>query len=390
MVNRWRFFWCLVCFLSMFSALKGALPLRSAAEAGMNGTTLANIDRVVDEAIAHEFMPGAVVLVGHKGRIVYHKAFGIKRAEPTLAPMLLDTLFDVASLTKPVVTAVLVMKLVEQGYVCLSDSIALYLPAFDVPDKKMITIQQLLTHRAGFPAELAIAPCGEGKEKVLQFLVHQKLAYLPGSSYIYTCQGFFVLQLLVEKMLGIPLDVAAHRLIFQPLHMNDTCFCPQSVLFDRIAPTQCVDGTLLQGIVHDPAARALGGVSGNAGLFTTAADLAIFCQMMLNGGIYQDVRILSPASVRRMTLVGDTPFDCARGLGWEINSPRAFVARGELFPVGTSYGHTGFTGVSLWLDPTSQTFVIFLSSRLYPDGKGNLQNLRSKIATIVAASVMTE
>lgn len=190
--------------------------------------------------------------------------------------------------------------------------------------------------------------------------------------------------------MGISLDVAARNFIFEPLHMYDTCFCPPPTWCERIAPTQRVAGVLLHGVVHDPAARALGGVAGNAGIFSTAVDLAIFCQMMLNGGVYHGVRILSEAAVRLMTSAGATPFDQARGLGWEINSPRAFVARGDLFPVGTSYGHTGFTGVSLWLDPTSETFVIFLSNRLYPDGKGDLKDVRSKVATIVAALVATE
>lgn len=348
---------------------------------------LTQIDSAVNDAIAKKWMPGAVVLVGNKGNVVYHKAFGIKNAEPVPVPMTCDTVFDVASLTKPVVTAVLMMKLVEQGLVCLSDPVALYLPDFDVPDKKMITLEHLLTHRAGFAADLAVAPCSQGKEKVLQFLAQQKLAYVPGTSYIYSCQGYFVLQQVIEKILKTTLDVAARTLIFEPLCMKDSCFCPGNELLGRIAPTERVAGILLHGVVHDPAARTLGGVLGNAGLFTTAADLAIFCQMMLDGGAYHDVRILSEASVKRMTSAGSTPFDCARGLGWEINSPRAFLARGDLFPVGTSYGHTGFTGTSLWLDPTSQTYVVFLSNRLYPDGKGNLQNLRSKIATIVAASI---
>ena len=365
-----------------------ALPTATPAEVGMNGERLAVIDDIVTQAIEQKLTPGAVVLVGHAGRVVYHKAFGMRCVEPALLPMTLDTLFDVASLTKPLVTAPLLMMLVEQGLVKLTATVAQYLPEFDVPDKKMITLEQLLTHRAGLPPELSLAPCAQGRAACVQFLARQPLAYAPGTSYIYTCQGFFLLQMVIEKILGTTLDVAARTLIFEPLHMHDTCFCPGAAVIERCAPCDHAAGVLLRGIVHDPAARALGGVSGNAGVFSTAADVAIFCQMMLNEGEYHGVRILNRETVQCMTSAGATPPACARGLGWEINSPRAFVARGDVFSVGTSYGHTGFTGVSLWLDPTTQTFVIFLSNRLHPDGKGDLKDVRSKVATIVAASIM--
>ncbi len=356
------------------------------------------IDDAVNRAIERKQTPGAVVLVGHKGRIIYHKAFGIKIAEPEPVAMTLDTIFDIASLTKPMVTALLAVKIIEMGRLQLSDPIAKYLPEFNVPDKKEITLEQILTHRAGFSADLACAPCGEGKDACVKFIAQRPLIFAPGTQYLYACQGFFVLGVVVEKIMGKLLDVLAQEYIFVPLRMADTSFCPGPVFKDRIAPTEKVDGVLLHGVVHDPAVRALGGVAGNAGVFSTAADLAIFCQMMLNGGIYNGVRILDEATVKQMTSFREVqegtacvkcPFNQARGLGWDINTKQSF-ARGDLFPVGTSYGHTGFTGVSLWLDPASQTFVIFLSNRLYPDGKGDVKEVRSKIATIVAELQMNK
>jgi len=354
------------------------------------------IEPLVREAIADRKLPGAVVLVGRGDRILYQKAIGNRAVTPSVEPMTLDTIFDLASLTKVVATTTSVMMLVEQGRIRLSDRVASYVPGFERYGKGDITIRQLLTHVSGLRPDVDLAELWMGYETAIALAVDEVPTSRPGERFVYSDINFFLLGDIVQRVSGMPLDRFARERIFEPLGMRDTSFNPSSSLASRIAPTEsCTrfgwpcqgpDMAMLRGVVHDPTARRMGGVAGHAGLFSTAADLAIFCRMLLGGGALQSTRILSPLAVEKMTSAATPDLEPnTRGLGWDIDS--AFSSnRGELLPVG-SFGHTGFTGTSIWIDPSTGMFVIFLSNRVHPDGKGDVTPLRARVATVAATAV---
>ncbi|HXG67532.1 MAG TPA: exo-beta-N-acetylmuramidase NamZ domain-containing protein [Blastocatellia bacterium] len=372
---------------------------------GMAGERLARLDGAVKAAIDAGETPGAVVLVGRKGRVVYRKAFGNRALQPQREPMTLDTIFDVASLTKVVATATSIMILVERGQISLADRVARYIPEFGKFGKETVTIEQLLTHRAGFVPDNEIADYVGVKVRPLELIYDLRPIYEPGTRFVYSDVGYIVAGELIRRVSGKPLDEFAKENIFAPLGMKDTFFRPLSVVSGplsengnqrttdngqrttgRIAPTEQREGRWMRGEVHDPRSYEMGGVAGHAGLFSTADDLAVFCQMILNKGEYGGVRILAPYTIERMVSAHSLPTSQMRGIGWDVNT--SFSAnRGDLFPVGT-FGHTGFTGTSLWLDPASETFVILLTNRVHPDGKGNVTGLRSAVASIVAGSII--
>ncbi len=361
------------------------LPMVSPETVGMSARHLAYIEEIVQEAIARRELPGAVILVARQGRIVYWRAFGYRAVEPERIPMTRDTVFDLASLTKVVATATSVMILVERGAIRLGDPVARYIPEFAQNGKERITIEQLLLHRGGLIADNDLADYRDGPEKAMERIYALGTVAEPGTRFIYSDVGYIVLGELVRRVSGQRLDDFARENIFRPLGMTETTFTPSGALRQRCAPTERREGRWLQGEVHDPRAHALGGVAGHAGLFSTARDLAIYCQMILNGGEFRGVRILSPLSVRRMVEGRGLPFPEMRGLGWDINTGYS-SNRGDLFPIG-SFGHTGFTGTSFWIDPMSQTFVLFLSNRVHPDGRGEVTSLRGRVASIVAAAI---
>lgn len=354
---------------------------------------LAPIAAVVEEAISKGKCPGAVVLVGHEGRVVYRKAFGHRAVVPEKLPMTVDTIFDLASLTKVIATTTAVMQLVEQGKIRLEDPVAEYWPEFKANGKEHITVRELLTHYSGLRPDLDLKPEWSGYETALKMIIAEKPIAPPGTRFIYSDINFETLGELVRRVSGTPLDVYCAEHIFQPLGMKDTSFKPSASFRPRIAPTQYQHGEagkMLWGEVHDPTAYNMGGVAGHAGLFSTADDLSTFAQMLLNRGSLaaggRAARILSPLTVEKMTMPSTPPNKMAlRGLGWDIDSPFA-TSRGELFPIG-SFGHTGWTGASIWIDPTSATYVILLTNRVHPDGKGDVIALRAKIATLVAAAL---
>jgi uncharacterized protein YbbC (DUF1343 family)/CubicO group peptidase (beta-lactamase class C family) len=376
-------------------------PPRSPAAAGAPGAPgfdsgrLAAIDGLVEDGIRAKQLPGAVVLVGHGDRIVYRKAYGNRASEPAAEPMTADTIFDVASLTKVVATTSSVMLLVERGRIRLNDRVATHIPGFERYGKQDITIRHLLTHVSGLRPDLDLNVPFDGYAKAIELAMDEVPESPPGARFVYSDINFFLLGEIVRRVSGEPLDEFARRQIFEPLGMKETMFKPPLALQPRIAPTERCDplawpcntpgAPMLRGIVHDPTARRMQGVAGHAGLFSTAADLARFCRALLHGGELDGARVFAPLTVARM-IEPASPEDHRnqRALGWDVDS--SFSAnRGELLPVG-SFGHTGFTGTSLWIDPATQLFVVFLSNRVHPNGQGDVTALRARVATAAAAA----
>ena len=345
---------------------------------------LAAMDAAVADTIAANKIPGGVLWVERAGES-YSRAYGQRTVVPTPEPLTADTIYDSASLTKVVATTTAVMQLVERGRLELDAPVARYLPAFAAHGKDAVTVRQLLTHHSGLRAGLPRTPAWSGYAAAIERACAEKFVGVPGGTFLYSDINFIVLGELVRIASGLPLDAYAAKEIFLPLGLGDTGFSPAATKLDRIAPTELTAGTMLRGVVHDPTARAMDGVAGHAGLFTTASDLARFCRMLLGGGQLDGVRILSAASVAEMTRV-QTDGSNRRGLGWDLDSSFS-GPRGRWFPAGTSYGHTGFTGTSLWLDPSTQTFVLFLSNRVHPDGKGDTGPLRRTLGTLAAEAV---
>lgn len=329
---------------------------------------------------------GVVIAVGRNGFLVDERAVGNRTVGENAESMTADTIFDMASLTKPIATATCVMKLIERGEVRLEDPITKFFPELDRHGKRAITVEMLLRHRTGLIPDNPIGDYAEGPARAWEKIADLRLTATPGDRFVYSDVNYIILGKLVEKVAGLTLDKAAAAWVFEPLGMTDTGFLPGDKA--RCAPTEPFEGEMLRGTVHDPRARALGGVAGHAGLFSTANDLAKYAQMILNEGVGANgKRILSPLTVRLMTDPGDTPPRQRRGLGWDVETSFS-SPRGALFGP-RSFGHTGFTGTSIWIDPDSKTYVIVLTSRLYPDGKGGSPTaLRNKVATAVAASVL--
>lgn len=343
---------------------------------------LSVLDAIVGDAIHDDQMPGAVLLVWHNGQVIYRKAFGNRALVPRREAMTLDTIFDIASLTKVVATTTAVMQLVQKGDLRLNDPVSKYLSEFAQNGKEDITVRNLLTHFSGLRADIDLTPRWEGRDAALRLAFAETPAYPPGSRFLYSDTNFVVLGALVEKLSGTTLDAYCARRIFAPLHMTHTRFLPPPAWRRKIAPTEYDDqGKMLRGVVHDPRARLMGGVAGHAGVFSTADDLAKFALALLNGSA-----VLSKEMTDKMTTPQQPPTATVlRGFGWDIDSPFS-SNRGDFLPVG-SFGHTGFTGTSIWIDPTTRTFIILLANAVHPRGKGSAVALRSKVATAVAASL---
>jgi len=339
------------------------------------------LDSVVEQAIQNHEVPGAVLLVGHDGHVIYRKAFGNSSLEPTRAPMAIDTIFDIASLTKVVATTTAVMQLVDQGRVRLNDPVVKYIPEFGQNDKSDITVRDLLTHHSGLAPDLDLVHPWTGRDVAFQMAFASMPIAPPGARFVYSDVNFIVLGALVERVSGISLDSYCAQDIFVPLGMSHTRFRPPAEWLRQIAPTEYDEhGQMLHGVVHDPTARRMGGVAGHAGVFSAADDLAKFAQFLLDGG-----PVLSPLAIQKMTSPQQPPTSPAiRGFGWDIDSPLS-SNRGELLPVG-SFGHTGFTGTSLWIDPSTRTYIILLTNAVHPRG-GKAISLRAKVATAVAAAI---
>lgn len=333
------------------------------------------IDAAAHGAISRGEVPGVVVAVVHGGRVTLQKAYGLRSKEPDERPMTVDTVFDLASLTKVVATAPSVMLLVEQGKIRLGDPVARYLPSFAKNGKERVTVEQLLLHTSGLVADNALADYRAGRAAALASIDALPLMSQPGERTTYSDVGFIVLAEIVERVSGQPLDTFARERFYAPLGMRDTGFVPSAALSGRAAPTEKRDGVMLRGQVHDPRAHLLGGVAGHAGLFSTAPDLARFVGLLLARGEHEGRAILAPATVARMTAPHELPNGARRTLGWDVRPG---------FLGGTGFGHTGFTGTSLWIDPGTDTAIVLLTSRLHPDGKGDVSRLRREVAGAVA------
>jgi len=351
---------------------------------GQNAETanFAAVDEVMNSAVSRGTIPGGVVLIGHDGRVVYRKAFGMRSLEPTREAMTAETIFDIASLTKCVATATSVMKLVEEGKIRINDPVNAYLPEFGKNGKESITIRELMTHFSGLPADLDLKAAWRGREAAYRMTMEEKPEFSPGSRFQYSDINFETLGFVVEKVSGLSLDEYAARNIFEPLGMSTTRFLPPAQWRGRIAPTEYDENhQMMRGTVHDPTARRMGGVAGHAGVFSTADDLAKFAQAMLTGS-----GMLSRLTVEKMTTPQQPPTaPVLRGLGWDIDSPFS-SNRGEFLPVG-SFGHTGYTGTSLWIDPVTQSYVIILTNAVHPRGGKSLASLRSRVASVAAQSL---
>ena len=341
---------------------------------------LAALDEAIVQAIASHQMPGAVLWLEHGGTN-YHKAYGERALFPVAEPMTEDTIFDAASLTKVIATTPAIMLLAQRGLVKIDAPVQDYIEEFRRDGKDGITVRHLLTHTSGLRAGLSPRP--DGWRSAIQMACQEKVTNAPGTFFRYSDINFILLGELVRRVSGEPLQQFTQEQIYRPLGMKDTRFMPWDADKPRIAPTER-DGTngWLRGVVHDPTARRMAGVAGHAGLFTTAADLARFARMMLNLGELDGVRLFRPEIVSAMTAVqSPAEVTAKRGFGWDIDT--GYSRRGDIFPLG-SYGHTGFTGTALWIDPYSKTFWILLSNRVHPDGQGNITALQKNLSSLAA------
>ena len=354
-------------------------------DAARPGAAFSGIADAVLGEIAAGHTPGAVILVGQRGKAVFRQAFGNQMLEPQ-QPMTVGTVFDLASLTKVVATAPAILQLADQGRLRLDDPVAQHWPEFGRNGKAAITLRQLLTHFSGLRIGMDDSQPWSGRDGALQVIADGRPVAQPGSRFSYSDVDFIVLGEVVRRVSGLDLDAYAARHIFAPLGMRDTGFNPGPGLRDRIAPSDVVQGQLRWGQVQDPIAWRMGGVAGHAGLFSTADDLALFATMIGNGGVAGSTRILSPGAVRAMTSPQGPPSSpVLRGLGWDIRS--AYSDDFSPWFSGTSFGHTGYTGTSLWIDPALQGFEIILTNRLHPDGRGQVRALRSRVSQLAAAAL---
>lgn len=354
----------------------------------MRSDRLERIDRIVAEGLRRKLMPGCVVLVARKQRIVWLKAYGAKRLKPNREPMTVDTVFDMASITKPMATATSVMKLVEDGKIALDAPVAKYIPEFGANGKEKVTVLQLLTHQGGLIPDNSIRDYNDGPEEAFRRIYNLKFYVQPGTKFVYTDVGFIVLADLVKRVSGEDVNAFSHRQVFGPLGMSETGYRPSPDLSKRAAPTEQRDGKWMQGEVHDPRAFRLGGIAGHAGLFSTAEDIAIYAAMMKNEGSLNGLRILKPETVQKMTAAYEIAGGTKRGLGWDKRSGYSYNS-GDLMS-DAAFGHGGFTGTVLWMDPVSDLTFVFLSNRVHPDGKGSVNRLAGRIATVAIAAIQDE
>ncbi len=351
----------LIAAVAMIAAADGGLPVAAPSAVGMSAKRLETIDRVVTRGIKAGGFPGAAVVVGRKGSAVWEKGFGrIDWATSSSRVSATETIYDLASLTKVIGTTTAVMILYDEGRIKLDAPVVTYLPEFTGGYKDSVTVRQLLEHRSGLPADRDLWRMAHSPAEARQIVLEAPLECKPGQCYIYSDLGAITLGMMVERVTGQGLDVFLHERVFAPLGMVNTFFKPADSVKSRVAPTEVSPprGYPLQGEVHDENAYALGGVAGHAGLFSTASDLSIFAQMILEGGEYKGVRIVSDSAVKLFT----TRAAGSRALGWAMADGQWGSGR---FMSEGSFGHVGYTGTSLWIDPEREMFVILLTNRVH-------------------------
>ncbi len=373
-----------VLCLLIAKPVAAGLPRSEPEAVGLDAQRLQRIDEIVAEGLAEKKMPGCVVCVGRHGKIAFLKAYGQKQLQPSEMPMTTDTVFDMASITKPVATATSVMLLIERGQLRLSDKVASLIPEFAANDKEPITIHDLLIHHSGLLPDNAIADYQDGAETALRKICELTLQAPTGTKFIYSDVNYILLGEIIRRVSGKTVHEFSRDNIFAPLEMLATGYLPNAELCAKAAPTEQRDGHWMQGEVHDPRAFKLGGVAGHAGLFSTAEDIANYSQMMLRRGDFGGVRVLAPTTVARMTR-GDRVSNGLRGLGWDKRTGYS-INRGDLLS-DSAFGHGGFTGTVLWIDPDLDLFFVFLSNRVHPNGKGLVNPLAGRIASVVASAV---
>jgi CubicO group peptidase (beta-lactamase class C family) len=362
---------------------------------------LTALDAAIGDAITNSQIVGATLWVERDG-VAYHKAYGQRALTPAPEPMTEDTIFDVASITKVVATASAAMLCVERGLMTLDDPVSKHLREFTGDGREKITLRHLLLHSSGLQVNLdrSKVPFSRSPEEAYAQACLEKPMFEPGTAFSYSSVGTIVLGMVIERVTGQKLDAFCTAEIYQPLHMRDTLFRPSGETLRRVAPSSAPE----RGQVDDVIARRMGGVAGHASLFTTTADLARFARMMLHHGESEGLRLLKPETIKLMTSVQTPPdlrspdaknLPVRRGLGWDLDTPYRMpphaytLARGALFPIG-SYGHTGWTGQMLWIDPFSRTFVIFLCNRYGADGKDTrpeVYQLHHRLSTLAAEAV---
>lgn len=392
---------CLLAALYLLAANYGGGVRRSIPERqGMDSRHLSLIDSTVNASIAEGDIPGAVVGVVRNGKFVYKKAFGNRAVYPEVEPMTLNTMFDLASVSKPIGTTLAVMQLVEQGKLRLVDSVGRYIPGFKpwmnpkTGEKVTIRVQDLLTHSSGLEAYLPsvedyLEEFGPGTPDSLMMVISTRIKRMfhPGTAQLYSCLNFITLQHIVENITGERLCDYTQKHVFDALKLKHTTYFPIDLA--KCAPTEVQeDGSVLRGQVHDPIARLIClGNAGNAGVFSTVDDLAVICTALLQDGEFHGRRVLSPLTVKRMFEVpaANNP-RVARALGWDTFYMEPYTS-GDVFPLTELRGHSGYTGVSIILSPETNTAVIILANRVHPIDDGSASRLRSTVATIVAASI---
>ncbi len=385
----------LMCALSFAQPLEKSTP----AAAGMDAARLSNVDAIIMNSIEKGEVPGAVLAVVRGDKMVYLKSYGNKAVYPKVEKMDVNTMFDLASVSKSVGTAISIMQLVEQGKLRLTDNVAMYIPGFkgyESPEGGKpidIRIIDLLTHSSGLPpyaptADLVKKYGAPSPEGLMEYIATCKRDFKPTTKFQYSCLNFITLQNVLQNITGIKLADYAQKNIFDVLGMNHTMYNPKPEFYGMIAPTEKQeDGSVILGKVHDPLARILNdGNSGNAGVFSNAQDMAVLAAALMNGGEYNGKRILGALTVETMTRVPEGFEKLGRSLGWDNYSPYA-SNNGNLFDPIKTYGHTGYTGTSIIIDPVSKVAVILLANRVHPLDKHSVVRLRALVANAVAGAV---
>jgi len=375
-------------FLVVVFTLTVLLSATSTHAGDVDMNHLKSVDAIINDAIEKKQLPGAVLLVGKGDDVVYRKAYGNRAVEPSIEPMTEDTIFDLASMSKCIGTATSVMILVERGKIDVHAPVAKYLPAFGTKGKDKVTVEQLLLHRGGLVADNSLKDYTDDPAESMAKILDLPLKYEPGTDFIYSDMCYATLGELVHVVSGKPLNVFAQEEVFKPLGMKDTTYLPPKDWSPRIAPTEKSGGAFLRGTVHDPRAQKLGGFAGHAGVFSTADDVSRYCRMLLHRGELDGKRILKRSMIDEMTTSRCMPNgkNC-RTYGFDSNSGYS-SCRGDRFAVGTTFGHTGFTGTMFWVDPPNNCYFILLANSVHPNGKGSVKALRKAVATVVGEALL--